>query len=67
MAADTKDSAKLSLVFDRTKETKGTHVFEERPSANGGRPTVGKVYVTKEALVGLGYPHSIRVTIEAGE
>ena len=63
--AAAKDVNSLSLLFDRERETRATHVFAERHSGDG-RPKIGRLYVTKEALTGLGYPHTVRVTVERG-
>jgi hypothetical protein len=59
----------ISLLFDRTRETKGTWVYEERMAdSDNGRPAVGKVYITKQKLGTFGAtPTVLRVTIEAGE
>ena len=59
------DVNRISLLFDKTKETRATHMFEERHSGNG-RPAIGRLYITKEAATGLGYPHTVRVTVERG-
>lgn len=44
---------KLNLTFNQSKETKGTHRFDQ-PLVGGKRPEVGSIYVTKDALQAAG-------------
>lgn len=56
---------KLEAVFTLEKETKNTKRFSEEPST--GPPIVNTIYVQRWALLSLGDPEKIRVTIEAAE
>jgi len=66
MATAAKAKTALYLSFTKDKETKGTHRFAEDAPA-GTRPTIGTIYVTKEALSEMGAldAENINVTIEA--
>ena len=59
-------AGKLEAVFVLEKETKNTKRFSEEPSQSGP-PIVNTLYVQKWALINLGNPEKLRVTIEAAE
>lgn len=45
--------AELKLDFKFEKATPGTMRYKEPDAANGSRPAVGTIYITKEALKAL--------------
>lgn len=58
----------LALTFTLERETKGTHRFQEDNDSDG-RPIVGTLYITKEALEanGLIGAKSLLVTIQSAD
>lgn len=69
MATATKKAAPSTLVreFSVKKSTPNTIAFQEDEPADGSRPAIGTIYVTKAALTGLGDTKRIRVTVEAAD
>lgn len=53
--------------FSVERETKGTIRFQEDEPADGSRPPIGTLYVTKAALTKLGDHKRIRVTVEVAD
>lgn len=51
---------KITLVFDKAKETKGTWAYTER----GDNPKVGSLYLKKSAVEQMENPTVLKVTIE---
>jgi hypothetical protein len=54
----------LKVAFAKERETKNTVRFEEEPR-EGSEPAIGTLYVQKQALLELGSPTRLNVTIEA--
>jgi len=57
-------SESLECYFETDRDTPGTRKFKEIPQEEG-RPPVGSLYITKDALEKLGMPGKIKITIEA--
>ena len=53
----------FKLLFEKFKETKGTHVFREEERPEG--VVVGQLYIKKAAAAELGNPEVVEVTVEA--
>lgn len=59
----------VTLTFLETKETKGTHMFEEQVK-DGEQEVVGRLYIKKHAAAAIGLPdgkvgRKLTVTIKA--
>lgn len=54
---------KFSVVMTHAKTTKGTHQFQEVPPADGSRPIIGSMYITK-AQAGDNPPARIKVSVK---
>lgn len=67
--ASAKAPSKLVLEFavEEHKTTPNTKRFKQDEPADGSRPEVGTLYVTKKGLLPLGDTRRIRVTIEAAD
>lgn len=52
-----------TIMFTKKRETKGTWLFEETV-ANGDVESIGTLYVKKHALQAMGWPQSLRITVE---
>ena len=55
---------KLEIILTKSKETKGTYVYEEDLS-EGGKPPVLKTQYIQKWVLGSNPPEKIKVTIEA--
>lgn len=55
----------LTLTFAKERETKNTIRYQETVAA-GDYPRIGTLYVSKAALVGIGNPDVLTVTIAKG-
>lgn len=67
-SSSAKPAAKAPLVaeFAMEKATPGTIRFQQ-DKVPGERPSIGTLYITKEALASLGDFKRIRVTVEAAD
>lgn len=63
--ATAKSAQKIVAEFGVSKDTPGTKQFKQDEEADGGRPSIGTIYITKKALMPLGNTSRIRVTVEA--
>jgi hypothetical protein len=55
----------LTVEFETDRETKGTIRYKEDEPADGSRPAIGTLYITKTALAKTNGVKRIRVTVEA--
>lgn len=67
MTTKAKDLDKIVLEFEELRETKRTHLFEEKLGEQEWSDqgvAIGSIYVKTQALELIGMPKKIRVTIE---
>jgi hypothetical protein len=57
----------LTISFTFEKETKGTIRYAEDAPADGSRPAIGTLYITKRALEALNTPKALLVTVESAD
>lgn len=55
---------KIQIIMTKSKETKGTYVYEE-DVADGGKPPVLKTQYIQKWVLGSNPPAKIKVTIES--
>lgn len=63
-AAKAAASAPFVAEFKHKKDTKGAVQYEQDAPANGARPAIGSLYLTKEELARHTNTGRIRVTVE---
>lgn len=61
----TATAKKIVAEFGVSKDTPNAKQFKQDDEADGSRPSIGTIYVTKKALTALGNTSRIRVTVEA--